>query len=112
MAYSLFRVIARLRFSYVLLISTIAAGLLFSSALQANAAAAGDPVNASTTIKVDQVGYPLDGPKVALVSAPAETFEVRRSSDNRVVFHGKLTASAADALSGDTVAGGGFFRAA
>jgi endoglucanase len=54
-------------------------------------------------IKVDQVGYPLNGPKVALVSSPATTFEVRRSSDNRVVFQGKLGSALADKDTGDQV---------
>ena len=52
-------------------------------------------------IKVDQAGYPLNGPKIALVSAPAVAFEVRRSNDNASVFKGKLTAATADPASGD-----------
>jgi len=52
---------------------------------------------------VDQVGYPVDGPKVALVSAPAKTFDLKRSSDGQVVFHGTLAAPLADANTGDTV---------
>jgi endoglucanase len=58
---------------------------------------------AQLAIKVDQVGYPLSGPKIALISAPAATFEVRRSSDNGVVFTGKLAPAATDANSGDQV---------
>jgi endoglucanase len=54
-------------------------------------------------IKVDQVGYLLDSPKVALVSAQADAFEVRRSSDGAVVFHGKLAPPQADPNSGDLV---------
>ena len=54
-------------------------------------------------IKVDQVGYPLSGPKVAMVSAPGTTFEVLRSSDNASVFQGKLTPPQADENSGDKV---------
>jgi endoglucanase len=54
-------------------------------------------------IKVDQVGYPLHGPKVALVSVPASTFEVRRSSNGVVVFQGKLSPPEADASTGDKV---------
>jgi len=57
----------------------------------------------STNIKVDQVGYPLRGRKTALVSAPAQTFEVRRESDNRTVFQEKLSGGAPDANSGDTL---------
>lgn len=56
-----------------------------------------------TAIKVDQVGYPLDGPKVALVSAPAKTFEVRNSDDGKVVFQGSIGPARFDADSGDTV---------
>jgi endoglucanase len=60
----------------------------------------------SLAIKVDQVGYPLDGPKVALVAssgAPGKDFEVRRSSDGALAFQGKLSPSQADANSGDQV---------
>ena len=57
----------------------------------------------STAIKSDQVGYPIDGPKVALVSAPARTFEVRRAADDVTVWQGQLSASAVDASSGDPV---------
>ena len=58
---------------------------------------------AQLAIKVDQVGYPLDGPKVALVSTSAATFEVRRSSDTKVVFQGKLGPAEADPNTGDRV---------
>jgi endoglucanase len=54
-------------------------------------------------IKVDQVGYPLDGSKVALVSERAAAFEVRRSSDNTVVFNGKLGPAETDKDTGDRV---------
>ena len=54
-------------------------------------------------IKVDQVGYPPQGPKIAFVSVPAQSFQVRRSSDNAVAFEGKLTAAQADTNSGDKV---------
>ena len=57
----------------------------------------------SVNIKVDQVGYPLRRRKIAIVSAPAQTFEVKRASDNATVFQGKLSASATDANSGDTL---------
>jgi len=57
----------------------------------------------TTAIKVDQVGYPVDGPKVALVSSPGKSFELKRSSDGAVVFHGNLTAPQADADTGDQV---------
>ena len=54
-------------------------------------------------IKVDQVGYPLNGPKVAMVSAPGTSFELLSSSDNASVFQGKLTPAQADENSGDRV---------
>jgi endoglucanase len=81
-----------------LLQSVVLAGLLFCPAVLAHGAE-----TAQLAIKVDQVGYPLDGPKVALVSAPATTFEVRRSSDDVAVFKGKLTAAKADPDTGDKV---------
>jgi endoglucanase len=57
----------------------------------------------TTAIKVDQVGYPVDGPKVALLSVAGKTFELKRSSDGAVVFSGKLTPPQADADTGDQV---------
>jgi len=57
----------------------------------------------SANIKVDQVGYPLSGRRIALVGATAQTFEVKRASDNRTMFQGKLSASALYANSGDTL---------
>src|SRR5947209_20533310 len=36
----------------------------------------------SLQIKVDQVGYPPGGAKIAIITSPAKTFEVKRSSDN------------------------------
>jgi endoglucanase len=81
-----------------LLHSAVLACLLFCSAVLAHGAETAQPA-----IKVDQVGYPLDGPKIALVSAPAATFEVRRSSDDAVVFKGNLTAAKADPDTGDKV---------
>jgi endoglucanase len=59
--------------------------------------------NPTTAIKVDQVGYPPDGPKIALVSAPAERFSVKRTSDNTVVLESKLEPAASDADSGDRI---------
>jgi endoglucanase len=58
---------------------------------------------ATTAIKVDQVGYPQKGPKVALLSAPATSFEIKRASDGAVVFKGQLSAAASDADSGDQI---------
>ena len=59
--------------------------------------------NDSPPIKLDQVGYPTDAPKIAVVSAPAEAFVVKRASDKATVFQGNLSARATDANSGDTV---------
>ena len=59
--------------------------------------------NPTTAIKVDQVGYLTDGPKVALVSAPAESFSLKRTSDNSVVFQSKLEPGANDLDSGDRI---------
>jgi endoglucanase len=74
------------------------AGLLFFPAILVRGAE-----SAISPIKVDQVGYPLDGPKVALVTAPATTFQVRRANDSISVFHGTLSPPAFDANSGDQV---------
>ena len=57
----------------------------------------------SLNIKLDQVGYPTDAPKVALVSVPARTFRVKRSGDNVEVFKGTLSAGVTDPNSGDAV---------
>jgi endoglucanase len=54
-------------------------------------------------IKVDQVGYLAGAPKIAIVSTAAKTFEIKRSSDGRVVFRGVLGPAETDPLSGDTV---------
>ena len=63
--------------------------------------------NPTLAIKLDQVGYLADAPKVALVESPAntpaKTFDIRRSSDGKVAFHGALSPAATDPLSGDTV---------
>jgi endoglucanase len=59
--------------------------------------------NESLNIKLDQVGYPTDAPKVALVSVPARTFQVKRSGDNVEVFKGTLSAGVTDPNSGDIV---------
>jgi endoglucanase len=75
--------------------------VLLAVLLACPAAFAQEAETGQLAIKVDQVGYPLDGPKVAMVSASATSFEVRRSSDNISVFNGKLSAAATDADSGD-----------
>src|ERR1039457_5600541 len=95
---SLFLAFIHAPFVLKLSASVVIAGLLLFSASLAHGA---DRANAA--IKVDQVGYPLDGPKVALVSTPAETFQVRRANDGIVVFQGKLAQAQADSLTGDQV---------
>jgi endoglucanase len=62
--------------------------------------------SATTDIKVDQVGYLPNAPKIALVSASspvAQEFSVKRASDDGVVFQGKLSASVHDADTADNV---------
>ena len=78
------------------------------------AAAAAFGASPSTGIKVDQVGYPGNGPKVALVESKtaAAVFTVRRARDGSVVFRGKLAAPVADADSGDSVQAAEFTRVA
>ena len=76
--------------------NTIVIGLL---------AAAAFAQSPTTLIKVDQVGYPGKGLKVALV-APKGTvtgFTVRRAGNGSIAFRGKLSAPLADADSGDAV---------
>lgn len=57
----------------------------------------------SVQIKLDQVGYLPDSAKLALVTAQANTFEVRRMSDNSPVFKGELSPVSQDADTGDSV---------
>ena len=89
----------------LLLIVLVAGVLVFPALRRARGAE-----SAELAIKVDQVGYPLDGPKVALVSAPAQTFEVRRTSDGLAVFQGKLSPPQADADTGDRVQAADFSK--
>src|SRR6266568_8896104 len=64
---------------------------------------------ATTNIKVDQVGYLPDAPKIALVdstgtgSSSATSFALKRTSDNAVVLEGKLSSAVHDTNSGDQV---------
>ncbi len=57
----------------------------------------------SLQIKVDQVGYLSESAKLALVTAKASTFEVKRVSDNVTIFKGELSAAIPDADTGDSV---------
>ena len=97
MASSLFLALLNARSGRELPLAAVLAALLLFPAL----ARGGE--SASLAIKVDQVGYPLDGPKVALVAAPAETFQLRRTSDNSIVFQGRLEPQQSDPDTGDLV---------
>jgi len=79
------------------------AALLFSPLFVARASQSGSAGTGNVAIKVDQVGYPVDGPKVALVDSAAESFLIKRANNGAVVFHGKLTPAALDPDSGDKV---------
>ena len=65
-----------------------------------------------TSIKVDQAGYLPAAPKIAFVAAkaPAATFVVKRTTDDKVVFKGLLSAATADADSGDQVQSADFSK--
>jgi len=66
--------------------------------------------NGSVEIKVDQVGYLTNAAKVAVVTAAAKTFEVKRASDNVTVFKGALGAASKDADTGDSVQSADFTK--
>jgi endoglucanase len=59
--------------------------------------------NASAQIKLDQVGYPPASTKIAVVTAPAIRFEVKRATDDSTVFQGELGPAVQDADTGDSV---------
>ena len=65
-----------------------------------------------TDIKVDQAGYLPTAPKIAFVAskAPATAFVVKRTTDDKVVFKGQLSAATADADSGDQVQSADFSK--
>ena len=98
MASSMFFQLKDVRASGKPLKSVVLAGLLLCSGACAHKAE-----TLPWAIKVDQVGYPLSGPKIALVSAAGTTFEVLRASDSASVFQGKLTPAQSDENSGDQV---------
>ena len=54
-------------------------------------------------IKVDQVGYLPNAPKVAVVTSPGKTFQVKRSSDGATVYEGTLKPAVLDHDTGDQV---------
>ena len=72
--------------------------LLLGIAGKAGGAEAG-----SVQIKVDQVGYLPDAAKLAVVTGAGTTFEVKRASDNVVVFKGTLGAASQDKDTDDSV---------
>lgn len=92
----------RARCGRMLPIAVLLGGLLVLPASLATGAE-----SPALVIKVDQVGYPLDGPKVAFVASPsqthAETFQIRRSSDRVSSFQGRLAGPEFDPDSGDYV---------
>ena len=57
----------------------------------------------SVQISVDQVGYLPGAAKLAMVTAAAKTFEVKRASDNVTIFQGTLGPASLDADTGDSV---------
>jgi endoglucanase len=64
---------------------------------------AGGAETGSVQIKVDQVGYLPDGAKLAVITASARTFEVKRASDNVAAFSGTVGPASLDADTGDSV---------
>ena len=59
--------------------------------------------NGNVPLKVDQVGYLPGAAKVAVVTAPAKTFEVKRASDHVAVFKGTIGPASPDPDTGDSV---------
>jgi endoglucanase len=57
----------------------------------------------STEIKLDQVGYLTQSAKLAMVTAAAKHFAVRRTSDNAIVFKGDSGSPVRDPDTGDSV---------
>jgi endoglucanase len=57
----------------------------------------------SVQIKLDQIGYLPDSPKLAMVTTQGRTFEVKRVSDNSTAFKGELGPASQDADTGDSV---------
>jgi endoglucanase len=84
-------------------LSILITGLFLCPAARAYGTESTEVGSAQLAIKVDQVGYPLNGPKAAFVSAPATTFEIKRLSDGEMVFHGRLAPPQTDPNTGDQV---------
>lgn len=77
--------------------------ILLSVVLLGSAQLAYAAEEGSLQIKLDQVGYLPGAPKLAVVTATAKTFAVKRASDNATVFKGTLGAATLDADTGDSV---------
>jgi endoglucanase len=67
------------------------------------AAAAALAQGGTPEIKLDQAGYLPSAEKIAIVTASAGKFAVKRAADGATVFEGQLGAPLRDAASGDTV---------
>lgn len=57
----------------------------------------------SNVIALNQLGYLPAQPKTASIAGQAASFVIRSAAQNRVAFHGSLTAAKSDAASGDSV---------
>jgi len=89
---------------------TVAVGALLLSPLAASGVEAAEQAAGQSAIRVDQVGYPLAGVKVAFTGVAGSAFELRRSSDDKVVFKGKLEGAQTDQNSGDRIQAADFSR--
>jgi len=65
--------------------------------------ASADAQAPTTAIKVDQVGYIPNSPKLAFVSAPATRFALKRVDNDTTTLEGELSSPATDKDTGDTV---------
>ena len=77
--------------------------ILLSVVLLGSAQLAYAAEEGSLQIKLDQVGYLPGAPKLAVVTATARTFAVKRASDNATVFKGTLGVATLDTDTGDSV---------
>ena len=77
--------------------------ILLSVSLAISPRTAHGAESASLQIKLDQVGYLPAATKIAVVTSPAKTFQVKRASDNVTVLKGTLGPSILDPDSGDSV---------
>ncbi len=77
----------------------------FSAGVLAGQQPTGNPQGTNPAIKVDQVGYLSDAPKIAFYAGTqlAESFTVRNTSSGKEVFRGKLGIAEQDRDTGDRV---------